>query len=402
VSPHRKHWILEEGITFLNHGSFGACPREVLAEQVRLRGEMEAEPVRFLWREIEDRLDTARRELADFLGADPADLAFVSNATTAVNAVVRSLDFHAGDELLTTDHGYNACQNVLADVARRSGAKVVIAQVPFPITGPEQVEEAVFDAVTDRTRLVLLDHVTSPTALVFPVERMARELEKRNIPVLIDGAHAPGMLPLSLSSLGASYYTGNLHKWVCAPKGAAFLYVRRDRQAKIHPATLSHGYNTPREGRSRFHDEFDWQGTLDVTAWLSVPAAIRFCRSLLPGGIAEVMQRNHELAIAARELLSERLSLVKPAPDELLGCMATLPLPEGLAQSRAGVSRAVIERFDPLQTWLFNERKIEVPMVTWGDPPQRWFRVSAHLHNDIADYERLASALLEARKIAKD
>ena len=296
MNPLRSHWLLEEGLAFLNHGSFGACPRAVLEEQSRLRAEMERNPVRFLWREIAGRIDAAREELARFLGADVEDLAFVTNATTAVNSVLRSLDLQPGDELVATDHGYNACNNVLAECARRSGAKVVTAEIPFPIAGPDDVVSAVLAAVTPRTRLVLIDHVTSPTALVLPVAEIIREMDARGIDVFVDGAHAPGMLPLDLRALGPAYYTGNLHKWVCAPKGAGFLFARRDRQAGLHPATISHGYNTPRPGRSRFHDEFDWQGTLDVTAWLAVPAALRFCESLFPGGWTELMAHNHQLA----------------------------------------------------------------------------------------------------------
>ena len=390
----RQHWLLDEGITFLNHGSFGACPRVVLAGQTRLREEMEREPVRFLWREIEQRIDAARSVLARFLGADADDVAFVTNATGAVNAVVRSLELQAGDELLVPDHGYNACRNVLEEAARRSGARVVVAAVPFPISGPEAVTAAVLGAVTERTRFVLIDHITSPTALVFPVEEMVRALESRGITVMVDGAHAPGMLPLNLRELGASYYTGNLHKWVCAPKGAAFIYARRDRQAGLHPATLSHGYNTPREGRSQFHDEFDWQGTLDVTAWLSVPAAIAFCEGLMPGGFPALMRRNHELAVAARTLLCERLGVAAPCPESMLGSMATLPLPERFQDGDTN-SRSVIARFDPLQSRLFETHKIEVPLIRFGSPARRWFRISAHAHNGLADYERLAAALLE-------
>ena len=390
----RHHWLLDESITFLNHGAFGACPRVVLAEQSRLREEMEREPVRFLWREIDQRIDSARTVLAEFLHADAADLAFVSNATSAVNAVVRSLDLQVGDELLTTDHGYNACRNVLDEMARRSGARVVVAAVPFPISSADEITASIVGAVTVRTRLVLLDHVASPTALIFPVQEIVRLVESRGVPVLVDGAHASGMLPLNLRDLGASYYTGNLHKWLCAPKGAAFIYARGDRQAGLHPATLSHGYNTPREGRSQFHDEFDWQGTLDVTAWLSVPAAIAFCEGLMPGGFPALMRRNHELAVAGRTLLCERLGVAAPCPESMLGSMATLPLPERF-QDGGTTSRAVIARFDPLQSRLFEAHKIEVPLIRFGSPARRWFRVSAHAHNGLADYERLAAALLE-------
>ena len=388
----RHHWTLDPAITFLNHGSFGACPRVVLEEQTRLRAEMEREPVRFLWREIEGRIDTARAALARFLQTDVDGLGFVANATGAVNAVVRSLELRPGDELLTTSHGYNACRNVLAEAARRADARVVVADVPFPISDYAAVKSAVLNAVTSRTRFVLLDHITSPTALVFPVEELVVELESRGVRVMVDGAHAPGMLPLNLAALGASYYTGNLHKWVCAPKGAAFIYAKAECRDGLHPATLSHGYNTPRAGRTHFHDEFDWQGTMDVTSWLSVPAAISFCEGLLPGGFPALMQRNHELVTAARRMLCGRLGIEAPCPQSMIGCMATLPLPERF-QNADGESRAVISRFDPLQTWLFEKHGIEMPLIRFGPAARRWFRISAHAHNTLEDYERLAGAL---------
>ncbi len=393
MNPHRHHWLLEDGLAFLNHGSFGACPRAVIEEQVRLRAELERNPVRFLWREIEGLLDAARNELARFVGADAAELAFVPNATTAVNSVLRSFDFREGDEIIVTDHGYNACNNVAAECARRSGAKMITARIPFPIAGPEEAVAAILSAVTPRTRLVLVDHVTSPTALVLPIAEIIRELEPRGIAVLVDGAHAPGMLPLELRTLRPSFYTGNLHKWVCAPRGAGFIFARRDRQEKLQPAVISHGYNTPRAGRSPFHDAFDWQGTLDLTAWLTVPAAIRFCESLLPGGWPALVRKNHDLVCDARRLLCECLGVEPPCPDSMLGSMATLPLPDALREKNAGESRAVIARFDPLQSALLERHRIEVPVVRWGSPPRRLLRISAHAHNSRKDYARLADAL---------
>lgn len=401
MNPLRSHWLLEGGLAFLNHGSFGACPRVVMDEQSRLRAEMERNPVRFLWREMEDRLDAARNELARFVGADADELAFVPNATTAVNSVLRSLEFQPGDELITTDHGYNACGNILAECARRTGAKVITARIPFPIAGPEQAVAAILAAVTPRTRLVLVDHVTSPTALVLPVASIIRELDPRGIAVFVDGAHAPGMLPLDLRALRPSYFTGNLHKWVCAPRGAGFLFARRDRQAGLHPAVISHGYNTPRAGRPPFHDEFDWQGTLDLTAWLAVPTAIRFCESLMPGGWPALMKHNRQLALTARRLLCERLGVESPCPEAMLGSMATLSLPSALQEKTAGASRAVIARFDPLQSTLLEQHRIEVPLVKWGAPARRWFRISAHAYNSPDEYERLADALAEATRLAK-
>ena len=254
-------------------------------------------------RELEPLLDAARATVARFVGAQADDLAFVSNATTGVNAVLRSLAFEAGDELLTTSHGYNACTNALRFVAERAGARVVVAPVPFPVASAAALAQAVLAAVTPRTRLVLLDQISSGTALVFPIDALVKELEGRGIPVLVDAAHAPGQVPLHLDATGASFTTGNLHKWVCAPKGAAFLHVRRDWQDRIRPAVISHGANSPRTDRSRFLLEFDWVGTQDPTAFLSVPAALEFMGSLLPGGWPALMALNHADAVAARAAL---------------------------------------------------------------------------------------------------
>jgi isopenicillin-N epimerase len=385
-------WSLDPAITFLNHGSFGACPRAIVARQQELRAAMEREPVDFLWRNLEGPLDAARAEVARLIGAEEETVAFVPNATSAVNAVLRSLEFAPGDELLTTDHAYNACRNVLDEVARRSGARVVVAPVPFPIADPAEAVDALLSRVTERTRLALLDHVTSPTAIILPIREIVAGLNARGVESLVDGAHAPGMLPLDVPALGAAYYTGNLHKWICAPRGAGFLYVRADRQEAIQPAVISHGYNTRRAGRSAFHDRFDWQGTGDVTAWLCAGDAIRWCASLFPGGLDELMRRNHDLAVAARSLLCDRLGLAAPCPESMLGSMATLPLP-GRFQTAGGTSSAVIERFDANQTRLFREQHIEVPFIRWGAPPRRWFRISAQAYNSLEDYDRLATAL---------
>jgi len=321
-------WSLERGLVFLNHGSFGACPTEVLRHQADLRAEMEAEPVRFLSRELDDRLDAARATLASFVGADPDDLAFVTNATSGVNAVLRSRVFAAGDELLTTDHAYNACRNTLDFVAEHSGARVVVATVPLPVRSPDDVVEAVLARTTPRTRLALIDHITSPTGLIFPVERLTAELAARGVDVLIDGAHAPGMVPLNLATLGATYYSGNCHKWLCAPKGSAFLWTRREEQPAVRPLTISHGATAVRPGRSRFRLEFDWTGTSDPTAWLTVPKAIEYLGGLVDGGWPALMARNRALALDARHLLCAAAGTAPPCPDEMVGSLAAVRLPD--------------------------------------------------------------------------
>jgi isopenicillin-N epimerase len=377
----KEHWTLDPNVTFLNHGSFGATPRAVLAVQSALREEMEREPVRFLAREIEPRLDAARAPLAEFVGAAPDDIAFVPNATTGVNSVLRSLDLDEHDELLVTTHEYDASRNALDFAAMLNGAKVVVAEVPFPIDSPDVVVERVLAKVTERTRLLLIDHITSLTALVFPVERIVAELRARGIDTLIDGAHAPGMLPLDLRAMGVAFYTGNLHKWVCAPKGAAFLYVHPNRRYEVRPAVISHGASAERRDRSRFHLEFDWTGTFDPTAWLSVPAALQFFASIVEGGWPEVMRRNHELALRARDVLCDRLGIPHPAPDSMLGSMVAFPLPPATKPPT------------PFGDALHGElvaAGFELPVQNFPQWPQRVFRVSAQLYNEIEEYERLA------------
>ena len=384
----REHWLLDPRIVFLNHGSFGATPREVLAVQDGYRARLEQEPVRFLVRELEPLLDAARARLAAFLGADAAGLAFVPNATTGVNAVLRSLALAEGDELLVTTHEYNACRNALDAVAARTRARVVVADIPFPVASAGDVVERVMAGVTARTRLLLIDHVTSPTALVLPVGDLVRALAARGIDTLVDGAHAPGMLPLDLGGLGAAYYTGNLHKWVCAPKGCAFLHVREDRRDSVRPLVVSHGANSPRADRSRYHLEFDWTGTFDPTGWLAVPAALDFMGALLPGGWPALMERNRALARRGRDILAAALGVAPPAPDAMLGSMAALPLPDGSATTAASLYG------DPLQDALLERHSIEVPVVPWPRPPRRLVRVSAQAYNEEGEYERLAAALL--------
>jgi isopenicillin-N epimerase len=402
-----RHWPLDSSITFLNHGSFGATPREVLEAQRGWRDRMEAQPVQFLARDLPGLLVEARTSLGAFVGADPDDLAFVTNATGAVNAVVRSLRFEPGDELLTTDHEYNATINVLRHVAERDRASVVVARIPFPMPGPDAVVDAILAATTDRTRLALLSHVTSPTALVFPVERIVAALAERGVVTLVDGAHAPGMLPLDLDRLGAAWYTGNLHKWVCAPKGAAFLHARRDRQAGIRPNTISHGANAVlgqsggHGGSTRYRAEFDWQGTLDPTPWLAVADALRSVGGLVEGGWPAIMARNRELTLQAQVRLAEVIGLdpARLAPGSMVGSMVALPLPSSGPLAMAGAGSSPLDT-DPLQQVLLDQFRIEVPIFPWPvpaaespDAARRLIRVSSALHNGADDIERLAAAL---------
>ena len=387
-------WRLDPEVTFLNHGSYGACPEPVLEVQRALRDRLEAEPVRFLSGELPGLLAEARDAIGRFLSADPDGLAFVTNATTGVNTVLQSLRFEPGDELLTDDHGYNATINAMRAVAARDGARVVVAPIPFPIAGAEEALASLLDAVTDRTRLLLVSQVTSPTGLILPVAELVAEMDRRGIDTLVDAAHAPGMLPVDVGSLGAAYWTGNGHKWMCGPKGTAVLWVREDRRERIHPLVVSHGANEPLEGRTRFRHEFDWVGTSDPTGFLTLPAAIDWMeRCAVPGGGGwpAVIAANHALALEGRDIVAAALGVEPPAPDAMLGSMAALPLPGVEGDIAATALGAALEAED----------RIQVPIGPWpvraaqrdGVFPQTLIRISAQRYNEAADYERLADAL---------
>ena len=390
-----KLWLLDPDIIFLSHGAFGACPRAVLEVQNEWRAQMERGPVQFLVREMEAPMDAARTALAQFIGSDAEDLVFVPNATTGVNTVLRSLRFEPGDELLTTDHEYNACRNAINFVAERSGARVVVAEIPFPVSKADEIIARVLERVTARTRLVLVDHITSQTGLVLPIAKLIAELNARGVDTLIDGAHAPGMVALNIKQLNPTYYAGNCHKWLCAPKGAAFLYVRRDKQKVIRPLTISHGANSRRTDRSRFLIEFSWTGTTDPSPFLSVPETIRFMGSLLPGGWPDVIARNKGLALAARKILCEALGIEEPCPSEFIGSTAAVLLPE--ASADAG-PRLPWDEY-PLQDRLRTRHHIEVPVISWPAAPKRVLRISAQLYNSLRQYELLGDALDQELRI---
>ena len=389
-------WRLDPTVTFLNHGSYGACPEAVLAVQRGLGDRLESEPVRFLSGDLPGLLDGARAAVGRFLDADPEGLAFVANATTGYNAVLQSLRFAPGDELLTNDHEYNATINAMRAVAARDGATVVVVPIPFPTAGPEVVRDAILGAVTDRTRLVVVSQVTSPTALVLPVAEIVAELAARGIDTLVDGAHAPGMVPAGIDALGAAYWTGNGHKWLCGPKGTALLWVREDRRDRIHPLVVSHGANAVLGDRSRFRHEFDWVGTADPTGFLTLPAAIDWMAAQAPGGWPEVMASNRALALDGRDRLCVALDIEPPAPDSIIGSMATLPLPWVDADDDAA---------ERLHDRLASEDRIQVPIGVWPVPAARtegvrlqaFVRISAQRYNEPADYDRLAEALARAR-----
>lgn len=389
--PLGKHFGLDEGVCFLNHGSFGSTPLEVLARQEELRRQLEREPIRYFVEDLEPMLDEARRVMAQFVGCPENDFAFVQNATAGVNTVVRSRRWAPGDEVLTNSHEYNACNNACRAALEPWGGVLRSVVLPWPVRDDDEVVAALLAGVTDRTRLVLLSHITSPTALVLPVRRLVAEFARRGIDTLVDGAHAPGCVPLNVSELGCAYYTGNFHKWVCAPKGSAFLYVRPDKQAETRPLIVSHGANASRTERSRFRLEFDYIGSVDMSPFLAAPDALRFIGKLHAQGWPGIMAQNRALALRARDLLCARLGLAAPAPDHMLAAMAAVPVPPRAA-GRGWSGEMVYQ--DPLWDRLIARWGIQVPVLAFPEPPRRHVRVSAQVYNRVEQYEYLAEAVL--------
>jgi len=380
TSEYASLWALDPDIIYLNHGSFGACPRWILERQDMYRQQLEREPVRFFLREFEPMQQRAREKIAGFVGADKEDVVFVQNATTAVNTVFRSLKFNPGDEILITNHIYPACRRTLEFVCEQTGAELVEAEYPFPLVDPGQITEAILHALTPRVKIALIDHITAATGLVQPVRKIVQELDRLGIDTMVDGAHALGAIPLNLNEIGAAYYTGNCHKWLCAPKASAIIHVREDKQKGIVPVVISHAgaHAEP------FSERFFWPATFDPSPLLCAADMVDYMATLLPGGWVEVMERNRILCLEARSILCASLGVDPKAPDSMIASMATLDLP-----TLEEIPLSGYKKTDPLQDLLFRNYRIEVPVWYWGDPPKRLLRISAQLYNSDEQYRYL-------------
>ena len=369
-------FLLRPDMTFLNHGSFGACPRPVFETYQAWQRELELQPVEFLGRRFNDLMAQARSRLAAYLGAGAADIVFVPNATTGVNIVAHSLALRPGDEVLATDHEYGATDRAWRLLCRKQGAVYINQPIPLPVTTPEAVLEQLWAGVTPRTRVIFLSHITSPTALTWPVKAICQRARAAGILTVVDGAHAPGQIPLDLLDLGADFYTGNCHKWLCAPKGAGFLFARPDVQHLIEPLIISWGWESEKPGSSRFVDYLEWTGTHDIAAYLSAPAAIDFQAA---HDWERVRRACRPLVSQARQQINALTGQAPICPDDDVWFrqMATMRLP-------ACDTEVLKER-------LWNERRIEAPIITWNREP--FVRVSVQGYNDEADIERLVAAL---------
>jgi isopenicillin-N epimerase len=388
--PHLlRHWTLDPALTFLNHGSYGSVPVAAQRAQAELRERVERDPVRFFKVDLELLMDGVRERLGQLLNCPPADLAPISNATHALCTIVAATDLRRGDEVLVTDHEYGSLFNELERVCARTGAVVVRAKVPFPIASPQEVLERVAASFTPRTRLVAVSHITSASSLIFPAGAIIRECHARGVDVVLDGAHSPGQIPVDVRALAPTYFVTSGHKWLCAPKGTAFMYVRPDKQRLFRPLALSSRANKIRPERALFLRDFDYQGTADYSGALTIPHSIEALSAMLPGGWSGMLRANHTLALEGRRVVCEALGCEPPAPEAMVGSMATMLIPEPPEHRR----NAPTVYDDALQDALYERHRIVVPIWRLGSTDQRVVRISAHLYNSLEQYELLGRAL---------
>ena len=383
----RRMFLLSPNVIFLNHGSFGACPREVFKDYQRWQLELERNPVQFLGRRSGELLWNARTELAGFLGTRPQDLVFVPNSTTGVNAVAKSLALKPGDEVLSTDQEYGACDNAWQLVCRARRARYVKAAISLPFD-PASFVDSVWEKVTPRTRLIFFSHITSATALLFPAAELCARARRAGILTFVDGAHAPGQIDLNLRHLGADFYVGNCHKWLMAPKGSAFFYAREKAQGMVHGLVTSWGYsertaaNADQEayaGTGAFERSHQWQGTRDIAAFLAVPAAIRFM---------------HKYNWLERQEACRAMAAL--AQSRILADNGLSPIAGGMPRLQMMAIPVPPEGAERLGKWLFREWRIEVPVTGFGN--RRFVRISVQPYNTRADVDTLVRALCEFRR----
>ncbi|MBK9399966.1 MAG: aminotransferase class V-fold PLP-dependent enzyme [Bacteroidetes bacterium] len=387
-SSHEQHWNHDKNTVFLNHGSFGSCPAAILEKQYQLKIQIEKDPVLAMTENFESVYHENKEALAKFTGCDANDLVLIKNTTMGVNTILQSLTFEEGDEILTHSHAYGACVNVLKYYAELNKCKLIIADIPFPIAHEDELTRPLLNAVTSKTKLVLLDHITSATGIIFPVEKLTQQLESRGIEVLIDGAHAPGMVDLNIAAIGASYYTGNCHKWICSPRGSALLHVRKDKQHKIRPLQISHYHDLYSGTEKHWSAQFIWPGTDDYSAYFLIKDSIHYMQSIL-GSWEALRKNNRNLCLEARKLICEELQIEIPTPEHLIGHLASIPV-----RNHPDAPSKFFNMVAPLKKQLMEEYKIQVPVFYFHNKnPKLLLRISTQVYNSGEQYEYLAACM---------
>jgi isopenicillin-N epimerase len=388
----RDQWILRPGVTYLNHGSFGPSPRPVIAARQEWIERLESEPMDFFVRTMERHLEHARQRLGELVGTSGENLLFVDNATFGMNIVAASVPLAAGDEVLATNHEYGAVLRIWRERCQKAGAKLVVQKLPASFVDADEVVSALFAGASARTKLIVVSHITSPTALVLPVVEICRRAKERNLPVCIDGPHALAAVPLELDRLECDFYCASCHKWLSAPFGSGFLYVHPRWKQSVQPVVVSWGNSLSGRPRS-WQDEFVWSGTRDPSPFLAVPAAIDFLAGLSPNSVASeaidiFRGMSHRLVDVARQKITALTGLapIGAPPREWYGTMITLPLPDRVGEVPHG-------HMHPFQEALWERFQIEAPVVNWNG--RRHIRISCHLYNGVDDIDRMVAALGE-------
>ncbi|KAI1267892.1 selenocysteine lyase [Xylariaceae sp. FL1019] len=388
--PMLSKWSLRQDVVHMDHGSSGACPTEILEYQNALRWDLDRGSPEFFLSAWSPRHRASKERLSKFVGADYDELLLTPGSTLGLNIVTQSQQFQPGDELLTTNHAYSSVTMLLKHVANRDGAKVVIANVPFPVASPDDIVASIMACVTERTKFAIIDHIVSRTGLVFPIKRIVAELAARGIDTLVDGAHGPGQVQVDLHDIGAAYYTTSCHKWMCAPRGVGFMYARRDRISKLKPLIIArsgHWRDTNGAGYTWLEHTFEWNGCHDPSGVHSMPKIIDFLDTALPGGHAAMVKRNHDLAVEARTRVLEILGIAKPCPDDMIANMVTFPLPDSVLPNALGIL--------PICKNLWERERAEIQCYHWPAYPKRIFRFSVQLHNSLEQFLWLASKIKE-------
>ena len=376
ISNLKHQFMLDPNVTFLNHGSFGACTKPIYEDLLKWQKIMEKEPVKFFEDTLYDALKASRRALGNYVGCSPDDLVYFPNPTTAINAVARSLKLKPGEEVLSTNHIYGALNRSWKYICAEKKARFIKVDIPFPIQSKEEFLDCFFNAVTDQTKVIFLSHITSMTAMKFPVEEVIQFSKEKKILTIIDGAHVPGHISLNIKKLDADIYTGSCHKWMCTPKGISFLYVRKEIQENVHPLVISWGWESENPGPSKFLDWHEWQGTRDMSAFLTVPSAVKF---LEEHNWLEVAKKCRGQVVHTRNQFLDLLNISSPCPDSWLGQMASIPLP--------------IDDVDIFKKELLETYQIQVPVFQWEG--NTYLRYSIQAYNSKSDLEKLLYAVKE-------
>lgn len=389
-SPLASYWNLSLDIVFLNHGSFGANPKYITDKQKEYIDMLEAEPVDFSVRKMYSYYQESKKSLSEFVGTNADNIYFVTNTTIGINHVLYNQDGQKG-EWLTTNHAYGACLHAFQKIASLKSAEVIKVNIPFPLQSENDILSAIESGITPKTKLAMIDYITSSSAIIFPIQKIIQFLRSKNIISIVDAAHAPGMVDLNIDELEPDFLVGNCHKWICSPKGSAFVYVHPKHQANYKPVYYSFYNDFDEEKNAHWSNQFIWEGTRDYSPYLCVKDAIAYLPTLVENGWQEIQSHNRDLAIQASKYIAEKLEVALPVPESMLGSIVNIPLWDDI------VPNTTFNYYTKVKLELYNNYRIEVPCVLFPKAPTQYIRISAQLYNTMEQYEYLADCLLKIR-----